>query len=254
MRGYVAFVKKELLESVRTYKFFIMAVIFLAFGIMNPLVAKLTPELLATLMPEGLTVNLPEPSAMDSWIQFFKNISQMGMIILVVVFSGVLANELSRGTLINVVTKGLSRVAVISAKLTVMAAIWTVCVALCFGVTLGYTVFLFPGENVAHLPEAVVCLWLFGLFLLALLIFAATLSANNYGCLLITGGVVGAGLLISIHPEAYRFNPLSLAGSNMALIDGTLTLGAISGALILTIALIAGCVTGAILVFRRTLL
>jgi ABC-2 type transport system permease protein len=43
MTHYIAFLKKEIVESIRTYKLFIMLVVFLMFGIMNPLVAKLNP-------------------------------------------------------------------------------------------------------------------------------------------------------------------------------------------------------------------
>lgn len=69
---------------------------------MSPLAAKLLPQILAS---EGISITLPDPSAIDSWSQFFKNISQMGLIVTVILFSGVLGTELSKGTLINMLTK-----------------------------------------------------------------------------------------------------------------------------------------------------
>ena len=51
MRAYLAFTKKEFTESFRTYKLVIMLAVFLLFGIMNPLFAKLTPALLETWPP-----------------------------------------------------------------------------------------------------------------------------------------------------------------------------------------------------------
>ena len=47
MRGYLAFVKKEFMEIIRTYKLVVLGAIFLILGIMNPLTAKLTPTLLS---------------------------------------------------------------------------------------------------------------------------------------------------------------------------------------------------------------
>ncbi len=254
MNGYLAFLKKEQVENAKTYKLFIMLIVFLVLGIMNPLTAKLTPELLTTLMPEGLSIELPTPSALDSWAQFFKNVPQLGLIVMVIVFSGTLSAELTRGTLINLLTKGLDRVAVIAAKLSSMMLIWTVSLALAFVVTWAYTIYLFPGEQVVHLAEAVSYLWLFGLFLLAGLMLAATCTASNWGALLITGAVVEVGLSISIIPQAYQYNPLSLASLNMSLIHGTVSPTELTTAVVITLALTLSATAGAILIFRRRLL
>lgn len=102
MRGYVAFTKKEVLENVRIFKMLILFFIFFIFGMMSPLMAKLMPEILSQMPIEGVTIILSEPTASDSYMQFFKNITQMGMIILILVFSGTLTQELNRGTLINI--------------------------------------------------------------------------------------------------------------------------------------------------------
>jgi ABC-2 type transport system permease protein len=100
------FFKKELRESVRTHRLLIILTIFFMFGVMNPLTAKLTPDLLAKFLPEGMIIELPVPSSLDSWAQFFKNVTQMGLIVVLLVFSGILANEITQGTLINLLTKG----------------------------------------------------------------------------------------------------------------------------------------------------
>ena len=46
MTQFLAFSKKELLETWRTKKLVLLFVIFMIFGLMSPLVAKLTPEIL----------------------------------------------------------------------------------------------------------------------------------------------------------------------------------------------------------------
>ena len=105
MRAYLAFTKKELFEFTKTYKLLLIVTVFLIFGFMNPVVAKFTPDLMESLMEEGIKISLPEPTIFDSWTQFFKNITQMGLIVLVIIFSGLISNELSKGTLINMLTK-----------------------------------------------------------------------------------------------------------------------------------------------------
>lgn len=113
MRNYSAFLKKEILEYTKTYKLLIMLMVFAFFGITNPLMAKLMPEILGSLMEDSITMILPEATAFDAWTQFFKNATQIGLSVMVIIFSSVLSSELSKGTLINMLTKGLSRTAVI---------------------------------------------------------------------------------------------------------------------------------------------
>lgn len=61
----------------------------------------------------------------------------MGLIVLVLLFSGTLTTELSKGTLINVLTKGLTRYAVILAKYTVALVLWSFALLMALGVTYG---------------------------------------------------------------------------------------------------------------------
>lgn len=116
MKSFSAFFKKECMELTRTYKLFLMGILFFILGVMNPLTARYTPELIENFMPEGMEILLPEPSAADSWMQFFKNVPMMGLIILVLVFSGMMAQELSKGTLLNILTKGMPRPTVLLSK------------------------------------------------------------------------------------------------------------------------------------------
>lgn len=251
MKNYIVFLKKELIESVRTYKLLIMLAVFFIFSIMSPLAAKLMPELLSSFMPEGITITIPEPSAIDSWTQFFKNITQMGLIVTVVVFSGILSTELSRGTLINMLTKGLSRDTVILSKFTSMLILWTVSYAAAFAVTWGYTVYLFPDKGISNLVFSVFCLWVFGIFLLSLMIFASTLIRSSYGCLLVTGLVAAALMILQIVPEFKKYNPLSLAADNVPLLANSIEVSSLFYALAVTGFCILVLITASVLVFRK---
>ena len=78
MRSLSAFIKKEITEQLRSGRLMILGTLSILFGIMNPAVAKLTPWLLETmadsLAVSGMMVTDVTVSAMDSWVQFFKNI------------------------------------------------------------------------------------------------------------------------------------------------------------------------------------
>lgn len=251
MKNYLTFTKKELVESSRNYKLLIMLTVFFIFGMMSPLTAKILPQILSQFMPEGITITLPEPSAIDSWGQFFKNISQMGLILMVIVFSGVLSTELSRGTLINILTKGLSRSTVILSKYTGMAVIWTTSLVLAFLVGWGYTAYLFPGSRIVNLLFSVFCLWLFGMFLLAVLLFASTLIKNNYGCMVITGAIVVVLTICNIVPELKKINPYSLVVENVSLLTNITKVQDLVYSVLATGICIAALVAFSVLVFRK---
>ena len=251
MKGYLAFLKKEIIEYAKTYKLFIMLVIFAVFGITNPLMAKLMPKIVESFVTDGVFITLPEPTAIDAWTQFFKNATQMGLLIMVIVFSGVLSSELSKGTLINMLTKGLSRTAVILSKYTCMVLIWTASIALCFGLTYVYTVFLFPEGEISNLLFSVFWLWIFGLFLLAALLFSAALTKNNYGCLLITGVIVVICMIMNIIPSVHKYNPISLSSDNMGLLMNSIEVSSLHGAILISCLLSMIFVSLSVMIFRK---
>ena len=179
MKNYLAFFRKELLEYTRTYKLFIMLIVFCILGITNPLMAKLLPELINSMLTQGMTITLAEPTALDAWNQFFKNTTQMGLIVLVVIFSGILSSELTKGTIINMLTKGLSRTTVILSKYSAMILVWTVSLLSSFLLTWVYSSYLFPNDSTSNLLPSVLLLWLFGLFLLGFITLAGTLTKDQ---------------------------------------------------------------------------
>ena len=61
MKGFTAFMKKELLEAVRSYKLVILLIVFAALGFMNPVSARYLPELVAGFLPEGMHMEIPQP-------------------------------------------------------------------------------------------------------------------------------------------------------------------------------------------------
>ncbi|MGB4661087.1 MAG: ABC transporter permease [Mobilitalea sp.] len=251
MRAYLAFTKKEFCESLRTYKIVIMAAVFLLLGVMNPATAKLTPLLLEKFMPEGIKITLGAPTALDSWAQFYKNVPQMGLIVLVILYSGIISNEFLHGTLINMLTKGLSRSIVIISKFTMAVLTWSASYALCFVVTYGYTAYFWSGEGIHHIIFAAICLWIFGIVLLSVIIFSGVLYKNSYGCLLFTGGFVMFLLLINIIPKAKEYNPISLVSNNMALLSGDRLVSDFTFPIIISVIIILGMVALAIPIFNK---
>ncbi len=251
MKGYAAFVRKELLEQRRTYKLLIMLAVFTIFGTMSPLLAKLMPDLFKSMEIEGMTITIPEPTFIDAYAQFFKNVTQMGVIVLLLVFSGSMSHDLSKGTLTNVLAKGLPRASVILSKYTASLALWTLSLALSAAVNYVYTLYLFGSHTAANLMLSLLCLWLFGAFLIAISVLTGTLFKGGYSGLLVTAVILGLLLLLSAFPGGSNWNPVTMAGVNLGLIDGSISPEGVMPAFWITLGASVICIAGAILVFRK---
>jgi ABC-2 type transport system permease protein len=251
MHAFLAFSKKELLEISRTHKLLIFICVFLVLGLMNPLIAKLTPELLEALMPEGFVLQIPAPTALDSWTQFYKNVPQLGLIVLIIVFSGSISGEVSGGTLILVLTKGLPRPLVILSKYLVSVLIWTLSLSLSFWVTDLYTRYFWSGETLQNLVFSAFCLWCFGVLLLAVTIFGGVLFSRSVGSLLFTAGFVGILFILGIFPSSDRVNPLLLVSKNVSLLTAETAKNTLTSPLLISAALIAVFLSGALILFNK---
>lgn len=246
-----SFVKKELIESIRTYKLFILLITFCLFGFANPIVAKVMPDILSSVMPDNINIELATPTALDAWAQFFKNISQMGLLIIAIIFSGLIANELSKETLINVLTKGLSRATVIWSKFVVASLLWTISYGLCFSLTLFYVAYLWPNSIVPNLLLSVVGLWLFAILMIGSLILGGVIFKSNLGALLSTLVTIIIMAMLNIVPVIQKFNPITLATQNMSLLTNQLVASNFYPALIVTAIIIIIFMTLSVIIFNK---
>lgn len=249
MRAFVAFTKKEFLAYVRTYRLLVISVVFLLFGLLNPVTAKILPDIMGSVMPEGMILSLPEPSAIDSWTQFYKNMTGIQLILFIILFSGSMPNELSGGTLINLLTKGLARPTVLWAKLASITAVWSLCYLLTFVATYGYTLHLLPGE-LSNIGLAAFSMWLFGVVLIAVMLLGGVLFASVYGSLLLTGGFAVLMMLVNLAPGLQAVNPYRLASDNVSLLTGAAAASELTVPIVVSCALSGVSMAGALTAFR----
>lgn len=187
MKSFIAFLKKEVFECIRSGELTFFCILFLIFGIMNPAIAKLTPWMLETLSDslaeQGMMVTEVTVNALTSWTQFFKNIP-IALIVFVFLYSGIFTKEYETNTLILILTKGLSRYKVVFAKFFVMFTMWTIGYLLCFAVTYGYNAFFWDNSIAVGLLPAMVHWWLFGVWIIGLIVLFSVLVKSYTGVLL----------------------------------------------------------------------
>ncbi len=223
MSGYIAFLKKEFIENTRNYRFFLMLGLFFIFGVMGPLSAKFMPQLIEAFSA-NMEITFEEPSALESWTQFYKNVSSLGLSLTIIIFSNCLSNEYTKGTLTIMLTKGLPRPAVILSKFSVASVIMTVSYWMCFVVTYGYTAYLWPGEELPHLLFAAFALWLSAVLYLCILMLGCVLFRQAFASILFLLVITLIISLLGMTDLLSAYSPSFLSSKNVDLISGTVTI------------------------------
>lgn len=253
MKSLIAFTKKDITEQIRSGRLMILAALFVLFGIMNPAIAKLTPWLLETLSDSlaqsGMTVTSVTVTAMDSWVQFFKNIP-MALIAFVLMQSSIFTKEYESGTLILSLTKGLKRYNVVLSKAFVLTVLWTISYWMCYGITYCYNTYFWDNSIAQSLEFAVLCWWLFGIWVISLITLFSTLSTSNTGVLLGTGAIILGCYTASLIPKLQKYLPTMLTDGN-SLIYGMEEPGAYTASLIITVAATLICFAASFPVFNK---
>ena len=253
MKSLLAFMKKEYLEAARTGKIVILILLFVLFGIMNPAIAKLTPWMMETLsdtMAEsGLIVTNVQVDALTSWTQFFKNIP-IALIAFVLIFSDIFTKEYKSGTLLLVLTKGLSRYKVVLAKAVLLLSLWTVGYGICFAITYGYNACFWDNSIANNLFFSATIWWLFGVWVICLIVLFSLLLQNNTGVTLCVGGTVLLAYLLSILPKVKAYSPTVLMNTNLILM-GAEEIDAYIKAIVISVSLCIVCVAVSIPIVNK---
>lgn len=253
MKSLFAFLKKEYTQQLRSSRLMFLGLLFVLFGIMNPAVAKLTPYLMEvmadSLAQSGMIITDVTVTAMDSWLQFYKNLP-MALIAFVLVESSIFTKEYTSGTLVLSLTKGLERYKIVISKALVLILLWTIGYWLCFGITYGYSAYFWDNSIAQNLMFSVLCWWIFGVLVVALMVLFSTVTKSNTGVLLGTGGVVLAAYLIGLLPKCSKYMPTFLADGN-SLIYGLAEKKDYLPSFLIAIAVICICFVISIPIFNK---
>jgi ABC-2 type transport system permease protein len=252
MTGFSVFLRKELREALRSNRLLVVGVVFLLLGIISPLTAKYTPELLKLVGTgqQGVTITFPPPVVADAIAQYLKNVAGTGILIALLLPMGMVAREKERGTAAFALTKPLTREAYLAAKLVALLALLAMGVALAALATWFYTALLFqpiaPGGFIAC-----TLLILFSLLVYALLTFLGSVLARSQ--LPAVGVGLGAWVIISligVIPRATPYTPAGLLEPASALALGKAPAHLVT-ALLANAAITVAIIALAWLAFRR---
>lgn len=219
-----AYLKKEWLEFKRTHRLLAFCILFAVFAIMGPATAKLTPLLFeafqADLETQGMQLVISEPVAMDSYMQFFKNLPIL-LIIVIILFSGSFTGEFTKGTGVLMLTKGLSKRKMLFTKyilwmLTTLGGIF-----LYLAIFMGYTAYYFKLTNLGGFFAAAGIYLIYIWFWLSLLLLMSVIIKSAGIVILGMGAVYFILSLIAIIPNAEHYLPTGLSQGVVFVADPT---------------------------------
>jgi ABC-2 type transport system permease protein len=249
--GFAAFLRKELLETRKTWRLWVLPGVLVFLGVSTPILAAATPALLKMTAQRtpGVTIQFPTPTATDAYLQFLGNLAQLALLVVIITGAASVAAEHRAGTSALVLTKPLSRASFITAKsvagLVLLVAATALGSALCIAVTAA----LFDAGHVALFLESV-GLWLAlaAMFVTLMVLLSAAMGrqapAAGLGI-----GVYAALFVLTGFPAVRDRTPAGLLAANDALLKGRDVVLALP--LATTLVLAAVFVIAAVYVFRR---
>lgn len=251
MSGFNAFLGKELREIVRTWRIWVLPGIVLFFAVSGPPLAKITPELLssfATSTP-GAIIKLPDPTYIDAYASWVKNLSQMMVFAVIIIFGGLVTAETKSGTAVLVLTKPVSRKAFVFAKFVSALILLTGTVLVGAIVTWGVTLATFGEAPIGLLAETTGAWLAFAVVLLGVMTLLSAWLSSQAGAAGVGALVWFVLTLLTLWKPAVEYSPAGLANAAADVLTrsgGDLTWPLVSGAVLVVLS-----VLGAVGVFAR---
>ncbi|TCK90609.1 ABC-2 type transport system permease protein [Natranaerovirga hydrolytica] len=214
-----AFFKKELKELIKTHRFLVITVLFIFFAIVSPVTARYINEIIINF--GDLDITLPSPVFTDAYTQFFSN-NTINVIILIILTSGTVVSEKSKGSIMLILSKGLERRKLLLTKTLVYCTFFTFVYWLSVCITYLYTYLLFEEAYTPALLISFGTTWLYGLFLI---VVAILMSVISYSFSMAAGLTFGAYIVFNIIasvPYINKYSPAYLSNiSNELYLQGT---------------------------------
>ena len=180
MRAIIPMIKKEIQEIYRSKKLLILIILFGFIAISSPVVAKLLPEIFKSIeVTPGIAITLPDPTWRDAIDQLIKNSAQIGMIVIIIMFAGSIADEKNKKTLELVLSKPVSRSGFIFSKFCASFLVTKIVFILSMAVFYLYTVMILGTFSLVNFALLALFLLIFILFILSITLFFSVIAKTQ---------------------------------------------------------------------------
>jgi ABC-2 type transport system permease protein len=251
MNGLGAFLGKELRETRKTWRLWVVPGILLFFGLSSPILAAVTPAILKATADRtpGVRFTYPTPTAVDAYTQYLGNLAQIALLAIIITGAAAIAGERRAGTAVLMLTKPLSRAGFVVAKALSGLALVVVATVLGSALCIVTTLLLFDAGLIGRFVVSV-GLWLVLAALFVTLMVFLSAAMDRQAPAAGTGvGVYVALFALTGFPIVRDHTPAGLLAANDALLRGRHV--ALAWPLATTALLAVACVVAAVVAFRR---
>ncbi len=246
-----AVLSKETLYQWRTKRLLIVCGVFLVFGMISPLVAELTPQLLNSIEgAEQFADLIPEPTVDDAVGQYVKNITQFGFLLVIFLGMGAVAAEKEKGTAAMILSKPMPRWAYLLGKFASQVVIYSVAFALAAVAAFYYTLVLFGSVGAVGFLLANLLLLTWLLVFVAVTVLGSSLGKSTAAA---AGWAALGAVILLVAGSLPKYGALAPAGlvawaGQVALDDSG---GPNGGALAMSLVLILVLLIGSLAAFEE---
>ena len=240
---------KEWTEQLRSGRLVILLAVFLFFGISSPLLAKFIPDMLPSLMKgQGIVFQMPPATWQDAMAQFVKNLSQVGLFVVILLSMGSVAKEKENGTASFLLVKPVSRNLFILSKFSAQLLILFIAQVVGFLAMVFYTKVFFGAFPIIPFVESTLVVFLYLTVIQFITILFSVLMKTQIaaGLLAFVTSIVFSGISMLGKPGLFSPGHLLDEIQNM-LKDNPLNWEPFVGSLVIVFC----CVTVAVTSFRK---
>jgi ABC-2 type transport system permease protein len=172
-------IKKEIFEFIKLKKMFILVCLLCFIAISSPIMANLMPIIFKNIQTPGITINIPDPTWMDSIDQLVKNISQIAVICLIFIYAGAISEDKNKKSLELLLSKPIRRRDYILSKFLSSLLINITCILLTFILFFSYSSTLFGEGSFNSVAILFVLLFLFLQLITNISILISSISSSQ---------------------------------------------------------------------------
>ncbi|HBX48658.1 MAG TPA: ABC transporter permease [Clostridiaceae bacterium] len=176
MATFKAYIKKEYIESIRQFKYIILAVGIIGFAILDPIMLKILPKLLENQLPQDLSslMIFTPKSVVNNYI---KDLCQIGTLVVIFTLCNILSEEKVSEKFVFPYSKGSSPAGIVLAKCIYYTIMITLFIFIGFITVYYYGGILFKGERVDLIDifKSAFLMSIYFFFIITLLIFLSSI-------------------------------------------------------------------------------
>ena len=210
MTGYHSMLEKEVVEAWRTYRIAVLCGLFAVIGIAVPLLVRFLPRLLRLFGATG-ELGLEDLGVADVVDLLVRNVTLVGGFGGILLAMGSISGERRRGTLDLILSRPVSRAAVLWAKFVALGMVFGLAVGLAVVGAWLYSALFFEPQAALPWGQLGAVLWLSAMVHVAVTMFGSAVARSPLGAAAVGLTYVAVMGLASTVATLARFLPVGLA-------------------------------------------